>query len=79
MSVIVFLGTMAMEWHVMTKTNASWTSTTAAIMQYVEMALAITIAFAFLDSVEMDGLVMISMNATQLITIAAIMQIVLMI
>ena len=79
MSVIVFLGMMAMEWHVMTKTNASSTSTTAAIMQYVEIALAITIAFAFLDSVEMGGLVMISMNATQLITIAAIMQIVLMI
>ena len=79
MSVIVFLGTMAMEGHVMTKTNASSTSTTAAIMQYVEMALAITIAFAFLDSMEMGGLEMISMNATQLITIAAIMQIVLMI
>ena len=79
MSVIVFLGTMAMEGHVMTKTNASSTSTTAAIMQYVEMALAITIAFAFLDSMEMGGLVMISMNATQLITIEAIMQIVLMI
>ena len=79
MNVIVVLGTMAMEWHVMTKTNASSRSTTAAIMQYVEMALAITIAFAFLDSMEMGGLVMISMNATQLITIAAIMQIVLMI
>ena len=79
MNVIVVLGTMAMEWHVMTKTNASSTSTTAAIMQYVEMALVITIAFAFLDSMEMGGLVMISMNATQLITIAAIMQIVLMI
>ena len=79
MNVIVVLGTMAMEWYVMTKTNASSTSTTAAIMQYVEMALAITIAFAFLDSMEMGGLVMISMNATQLITIAAIMQIVLMI
>lgn len=79
MSVIVFLGTMAMEWYVMTKTNASSPSTTAAFMQYVEMALAITIAFAFLDSMEMDGLVMTSMNATQQITIAAIMQIVLMI
>ena len=79
MSVIVFLGTMAMEWHAMIKTNASSTSTTAAIMQCVEMALAITNAFAFLDSVEMGGLVTISMNATQLITIAAIMQIVLMI
>ena len=79
MGVIVFLGTMAMEWHAMTKTNASSTSTTAAIMQCVEMALAITNAFAFLDSVEMGGLVTISMNATQLITIAAIMQIVLMI
>ena len=63
----------------MTKTNASSTSTTAAIMQYVEMGLASMIAFAFLDFMEMGGLVMISMNATQLITIAAIMQIVSMI
>ena len=44
MSVIVFLGTMAMEWHVMTKTNASSTSTTAAIMQFALMPLGLITA-----------------------------------
>ena len=78
MSVIVFLGTMAMGGLVMISMNATQLITIAVIMQIVLMILGHTGVIVFLDFMVMDGRVEMWMSAQTTSTTAVKTQFVVM-